>query len=97
MLTKIKNKTKSLSHFIWLILLIIITFLVTYFYDNKIKTQNENLKKTLSNVYFQKVINKITSNLVNRYNEFEYIVKTGDTYESIINTLKISKNERKYF
>ncbi len=97
MLTKIKNKTKSLSHFIWLILLIIITFLVTYFYDNKIKTQNENLKKTLSNVYFQKVINKITSNLVNRYNEFEYIVKTGDTYESIINTLKISKNEKKIF
>ena len=53
MLTKYKRKIKSLSHFIWLILLIIITSLVTYFYELNRDTQYKNIKKTLNNIYFE--------------------------------------------
>ena len=97
MLIKIKRKIKSLGHFIWLILLIIITILVTYYYESNRDSQYKNLKKTLNNIYIQKTFSKITSKLENRYSEFKHIVKDGDNYESIVNEIKISKNEKKLF
>ncbi len=97
MLIKYKRKIKSLSHFIWLILLIIITSLVTYFYELNKDTQYKNIKKTLNNIYFQKTFAKITSELENRYTEFHYIVKEGDNYENIINKIEITKKEKKLF
>ena len=96
-MSKIKRKIKSLSHFIWLILLIIITSFVTYFYETNRDSQYKNLKKTLNNIYFQKTISKITSKLEDRFNEFNYIVSKGDNYESIINILEIPINEKKLF
>ena len=97
MLIKYKRKIKSLSHFIWLILLIIISSLVTYFYELNRDTEYKNIKKTLNNIYFQKTFAKITSELENRYTEFQYIVKEGDNYESIINKIEITKKEKKLF
>ena len=97
MIKGIKKKVKSISHFLWLFILIIISFFVTYFYEINKKTQYESLKKTLNNLYFQKAFEKITAELDNRYNEFEYIVKSGDSYESIIDRIKISKKEKKLF
>ena len=97
MLRKFKKKIKSLTHFAWLILLIIIIILVTNLqHTNKI-SQYGSLKKTLKNVYFQKVFKKITSELENRYVKFEYTVKEGDNYESIIYGIKIPQNEKKLF
>ena len=97
MFTKFIKKTKSLSHFIWLVLLIIITSFVTYFYETNKKSQYESLKKTLDNVYFKKTFSKITSNLENRYLILNYVVKEGDNYENIINKLEVSKYEKKIF
>ncbi len=97
MLRKLKKKVKSFSHFLWLFLLILVSILVTNFYENNKSLQYESLKKTLGNVYFQKSFSKITSKLEDRYTEIEYIVKEGDNYESIIEKIKISKKEKKKF
>ncbi len=97
MLTITKRKIKSLSHFIWLILLIIITSLVTYFYELNRDSQYKNIRKTLDNIYFQKSFAKITSKLENRYEEFNYIVEEGDNYESIINRIQIAPTEKQLF
>ena len=86
MLRRFLKKTKSYSHFLWLILLISITSFVTYFYNINKETQSENLNKTLRNVYLQKVIAKITSGLEDRYSEIEYIVKDGDILNFRFNT-----------
>ena len=95
MLIKFKKKTKSLSHFIFLVLLVLIATFVTYFYNNNKKLQNESFKKTLSNVYLQKTFAKITSELQNRYTEIDYKIEEGDNFEIIINKLKLSKKEKK--
>ena len=97
MLKKIKKKTKSFSHFIWLILLITVTSFVTYFYEINKKSQYLSLKKTLQNVYFQKALTKITNTLEDRYKDFLYVVKEGDNYESIINSIEVSNTEKKVF
>ena len=97
MIKKFKRKVKSLSHFIWLTLLVIITSFVTYFYEVNKKSQYNGLKKTLNNVYFQKVITKITSEIQDRYVNLEYVVKEGDNYENIIDGIEISKKEKMIF
>jgi len=96
-LTKFKRKIKSLSHFVWLILLILTVSFVSYFYEVDKQSQYKNLKKTLNNFYLQKSFAKLTSGLESRYSEIIYIVKEGDNYESIINTIDISKKEKKIF
>ena len=83
MITKFKKKIKSLSHFIWLILLVIISIIVTNFYESNKESQYKNLKKTLSNFYIQKTFRKITSELENRYYELEHVIREGENYESI--------------
>ena len=97
MFVKLKKKIRSLTHLIWLCLLITIIISVTYFYESNKKSQYDYLKKTLNNVFLLKTFTKITSELEDRFIELDYVVKTGDTYESIINIFNISKNEKKLF
>ena len=97
MIKKFKRKVKPISHLLWLFLLLTISVLVTNFYESNKNSQYDNFIKTLDNLYFQKTITKITSKLQNRFTEFEYLVKEGDNYETIINQLKISKKEKNIF
>ena len=91
------NKIKVYAYFIWLILLISISFLVINYYNQNKKNQVEYLLKSLDNIYLHKSLKNITSKLKPRYIKINYISKAGDTYESIINNLKINKIEKKLF
>ena len=91
------NKIKVYAHFIWLILLMSISVLVINYYNQNKKNQVEYLIKSLDNIYLHKSLKNITSKLKPRYIKINYISKAGDTYESIINNLKINKIEKKLF
>ena len=91
------NKIKVYAYFIWLILLISISVLVINYYNQNKKNQVEYLIKSLDNIYFHKSFKNIASKLKPRYIKINYISKAGDTYESIINNLKINKIEKKLF
>ena len=94
---KLEKKLKEYSIFIWLILLILITLLSQDYYNKNRQKQFSTFKKSLSNIYLHKTLKKITSNLKSRYKSVNYIVKSGDTYESIIKNIKIENNEQKIF
>ena len=85
------------SYFIWLLILIIFTISVTYFYDINKKNQINSLNKALKNIYLSNSIKKITSELKPRYINIEYNVKQGDTYETIIKGLDIPNIEKNIF
>ena len=91
------NKIKVYAYFIWLILLISISVLVINYYNQNKKNQVEYLIKSLDNIYLHKSLKNITSKLKPRYIKINYISEAGDTYESIINNLKINKIEKKLF
>jgi murein DD-endopeptidase MepM/ murein hydrolase activator NlpD len=97
MIRKFREKVKSISHFLWLILLITVSIFATFAFENNKKSQYKNIKKTLNNVYIQKSFTKLTSKLEDRFSEYNYIVKDGDNYETIINSIVITKKERKLF
>ena len=93
----IKNINKKLSNIKYLFLIIIVTIiavLITNYYENYKKEQIYFLKKKLDNTFLKKTFKKIAFELEPRYKIVEYLVKSGDTYESIIENLEISKKEK---
>ena len=93
----INNKIRNFKYFFLIILIAIISVFLTKYYKNYRENQIIYLKKTLNNTYFQKSLSKIVYSLDSRYYDIEHFVKSGDTYESIINNLKISKKEKQLF
>ena len=89
------NTLKEYSIFFWLILISIIGILILSIYSNDKKDQSEKIKSSLDNIYFKKTLKEITENLDPRYETLYYKSKSGDTYQSIINNLKVDKNEKK--
>ena len=85
------------NYFIWLVFLIFFTIIVTYFYDLNKKNQINYLNKSLNNIYLKNSLKNLTSILNPRYESFIYIVKQGDTYEDIINSLNLPNVEKKLF
>ena len=97
MKTKIIEKFREYTYFIWLILLIFITVFVTYFYDTNKKNQIYLLQKSFDNVYLKKSINALTSKLKPRYIEINYVVQSGDNFESILNKIDLPISEKENF
>ena len=88
---------RKFNYLIWLLLLIFFAVFVTYFYDRNKNNQIIYFNKLLNNIYLGNSIKNITNQLSPRYINLEYIVKEGDTYESIINNIDIPNLEKKLF
>ncbi len=86
---------KELSIFLWLIALILVTFITYKIYENNRINRHNTLFSALNNSYLQKTIKEISNSLDKRYIHLNYITKKGDTYLSIINNLNINSNEKK--
>ena len=91
------NQLKKLKHFFWLFCLVLISILVTKFYDQNKKSQTIYINKMFQNIYFQKSLKKITNELEPRYEYIIYYVKEGDTFENISKNLNLPAKEKKLF
>ena len=92
--------TKNISYkdyyiFFWLILIAIIGVFVTTIYNDSREEQNKQIIESLNNIYLKKTVQEITNNLSPRFRVIEYISKSGDTYEDIVENLEINKKEKK--
>ena len=92
--------TKNISYkdyyiFFWLILIAIIGVFVTTIYNDSKEEQNKQIIESLNNIYLKKTVQEITNNLSPRFSVIEYISKSGDTYEDIVENLEINKKEKK--
>ena len=91
-------KLKSINEysiFFWLIFISILAVTISIIYSNIKNEQSDQIKTSLNNIYLKKVVKEITDNLKPRYITKNYISKSGDTYQSIVNNLKINKKEKK--
>ena len=87
-------KFKEFSIFFWLFLISIILIIISTIHLNNKNYQTEQIKNSLKNIYLKKTIEEITNNVKPRYTNINYISKSGDTYQTIINNLEIAKNEK---
>ena len=90
---KIVNIIKKNLEVSLLITLLIISVLITQFYNfNSKRVQDESIK-ILRNSYFKNTISYLFSNLNPRYRDIEYTVKTNDSISSILRNLSVNKKD----
>ena len=93
MLKKIKTKIKKNFEIYSLILLILITaFSTSYFNQNKNKN-SEIYNDFIDNVYFKKTLESIISNLEPKYKKIKHKIRSGETFDKILENYSIEKNE----
>ena len=92
-LKKIPKLIKQNIEFAYLFSLMIITITSTVFYNNSKKLINENYKEVINNIYFQKTINHIFNNLTPRYKNINHKISNGETFDKILNSYFVSKDE----
>ena len=88
-------KFKEYSIFFWIIFISILGILFTGIYKSNKSKGYQKIKESFNNIYLKKTLKEITNNLKPRFTYVNYISKSGDTYQSIINSLKINQSEKK--
>ena len=95
-MNKLKIRSiKDFSIFVWLFLATVFAILFSQVYLQSKTEQSSQIKDSLDNIYLKKTLEELTSNLEPRYNTKNYLSKAVDTYESILNSLELNKNEKK--
>ncbi len=94
-LVKLQKLLRTYNQIIGLILLLFVTIITVNFYTSYKKSQIEQLKKTVSNIYLKKTIYSIINDLNPRYELINYEIKQGDSFEKILNDINISDLELK--
>ena len=89
-----RSSLNNYSIFVWLILITILGIIISSIYGISKKEVSEQIGESLDNIYLKKTFKEITENLKPRYTNFYYVSKPGDTYQSIIDKLKIKKKEK---
>ena len=90
-----KFKFKIQNEIIALFALIIITTVLTLYYNyTKTKVSND-YKQVIENVYFKKTINHFFNKLEPRFKKVTHNVKIGETFDGILENYRIEKEEVK--
>ena len=90
-----KFKFKIQNEIIALFALIIITTVLTLYYNYTKKKVNDDYKQIIENVYFKKTINHFFNKLEPRFKKVTHNVKNGETFDSILENYFIEKEEVK--
>ena len=93
MLKKLKNKLKKNFEVSGLVLLILITAIFTSYFNYK-KNENKLLYNNfIENLYFKKTLLHIIQNLEPKYKKVKHKVKSGETFDKILENYSIDNKE----
>ena len=93
MIKNFRNKFKKNYEIFGLVILIIITISSTSFYNYKKRINNEKYNSFIDNIYLKKTLNHIIENLEPKYKKVKHKVKSGETFDKILKSYSIEKNE----
>ena len=93
MIKNFRNKFKKNYEIFGLVILIIITVSSTSFYNYKKRINSEMYNSFIDNVYLKKTLNHIIENLEPKYKKVKHKVKSGETFDKILKSYSIEKNE----
>ena len=93
MLKKIKSSLLNNLKIFGLILLIIFTIIVATLSNHQKKLSKNQHNNIIDNIYFKKTLNEIVNNLEPRYKKYNHKIKSGETFDKILDSYSINKNE----
>ena len=93
MLKKLKKKLKKNLEISGLVLLIFFTAIFTSYFNYK-KNENKLLYNNfIENLYFKKTLSHIIQNLEPKYKKIKHKIKSGETFDKILENYSIEKKE----
>ena len=93
MLNNLKLKIKKNIEIFGLIFLIILTISSTSYYNLKKNINHETYNNFIENIYFKKTLNHIINNLEPKYKKIKHKIKSGQTFDKILESYSIKKSE----
>ena len=90
---KIKNLFFKNLNILGLVFLIIITFLLSSYLNLKKKSDTQNYNNLINNIYLKKTLNEIINNFEPRYKTYNHKIKSGETFDKILEIYSINKEE----
>ena len=93
MIKIIKIKFKKNLEIFGLISLILIAAISTSFFNYKQNLNKQIYKNFIDNIYFQKTLNHLVENLDPKYIKIKHKIKSGETFDKILEIINIKKKE----
>ncbi len=93
MFKNIRIRVKKNFEIFGLIILIIITVVSTSYSNYSKKINNETYENFIDNIYFKKTLNHIVENLEPKYKKIKHKIRSGETFDKILESYLINKKE----
>ncbi len=93
MLKNLQNKIKKNLGIFWLTLLIVITAISTSYFNYKKNLNNKTYSNFIENIYFKKTLTHIVENLDPKFKKIKHKIKSGETFDKILENYGIDKKE----
>jgi murein DD-endopeptidase MepM/ murein hydrolase activator NlpD len=93
MLKILRNIIKKNLEILALSLLIITTIIITIYFNHSKKINHENYTNFINNIYLKKTLSNVFDNLEPKYKEINHKIKSGETFDKILSSYLINKNE----
>jgi len=87
------SKTKNNFEIFILVLLILFTAIITSYFNSTKKDNFEIYNNFVDNVYFKKTFTHIVENLEPKYKKIKHKIKSGETFDKILEDYLIQKKE----
>ena len=93
MLKNLINKIKKNYEILSLVLLVIFTSIFTTYLNNINKNYNDTYGNLIDNVYLKKTLSYLVENLEPKYKKINHNIKSGETFDKILENYSIDKSE----
>ena len=93
MLKILKNKIRKNIQIFGLIFLIALTIVSTSYFNLKKKNNIQAHNNFIDNVYFKKTLSHLVDNLEPKYKKIKHKIKSGETFDKILESYSIEKSE----
>ena len=93
MLKILLSKTKKNFEIFGLVLLILFTAISTTYFNSTKKENLEIYNNFVDNIYFKKTLTHIVENLEPKYKKIKHKIKSGETFDKILENYLIQKKE----
>ena len=93
MFKNLKYKIKKNLEIFGLVSLIVITAISTSYFNYKKSINNKTYNNVVDNIYLKKTLNHIIDNLDPKYKKIKHKIKSGETFNKILENYSIEKKE----
>ena len=93
MIKKFKNKLKKNTEIYFLIILIIFSIIFTSIFNYNKNLSYKNYNKFIDNIFFKKTLSHIVNNLEPKFLKIKHQIKSGETFDKILENYSIDKSE----